>query len=382
MRNIRTFFIESMRRNLLSVAIAVGLGVLLYMMQNSFGGNSSDALRVMKVAVIDEEESVLSKGLIHYLQNEIKIEIQTGKSYEVYSKALLNRDLSAIIEINKNFQQNMLKSNQISPIAITTINDYANEAFLKAYVDGYMKQVEVILPHAQGEKSTLEKLLKNIQQKESTFEVVGASEQMVKQYASQAGFKIAQGFYLNIIWYIGLFIGLMIVTDRIGGVFNRIQSTPIKPMDYILGTSLYGLVIGGISTVIYITYLMINHVEVGLPIWLVAYLLLIFVVIVMGTSITLAFLVNTKTGAVFTIYGVGCMTAILGGAYFETSMAPEFLERLAKVVPQYWFMDCIRGMQSGTSYNPLWAIVILGLFALLFMLLGIVLFNKQVMAKE
>lgn len=382
MRNIRTFFIESMRRNLLSVAIAVGLGVLLCMMQNSFGGNSSDALRVMKVAVIDEEESVLSKGLIHYLQNEIKIEIQTGKSYEVYSKALLNRDLSAIIEINKNFQQNMLKSNQISPIAITTINDYANEAFLKAYVDGYMKQVEVILPHAQGEKSTLEKLLKNIQQKESTFEVVGASEQMVKQYASQAGFKIAQGFYLNIIWYIGLFIGLMIVTDRIGGVFNRIQSTPIKPMDYILGTSLYGLVMGGISTVIYITYLMINHVEVGLPIWLVAYLLLIFVVIVMGTSITLAFLVNTKTGAVFTIYGVGCMTAILGGAYFETSMAPEFLERLAKVVPQYWFMDCIRGMQSGTSYNPLWAIAILGLFALLFMLLGIVLFNKQVMAKE
>ena len=377
-----TFFIESMRRNLLSVVIAIGLGVLLCMMQNSFGGNSSHALKVMKVAIIDEEQSALSKGLIHYLQDDIKIEIQTGESYEVYSRALLNRDLSAIININKNFQENMLKSDQISPIEITTINDYANEAFLKAYVDGYMKQVEVILPLAQGEKSNLENLLKNIQGKESTFEVIGASEQMVKQYASERGFELAQGFYLNMIYYIGLFIGLMIVTDRLGGVFNRIQSTPIKPMDYILGTSLYGLVIGGISTAIYITYLKINHIEVGLSLWLVAYLLLIFVVIVLGTSITLAFLVNTKIGAVFTIYGVGCITAILGGAYFETNMAPEFLERLAKIVPQYWFMDCIRGVQSGTSYNPLGAIVILGLFALLFMLLGIVLFNKQVVTKE
>ena len=382
MRNIMTFFIESMRRNLLSVVIAIGLGVLLCMMQNSFGGNSSHALKVMKVAIIDEEQSALSKGLIHYLQDDIKIEIQTGESYEVYSRALLNRDLSAIININKNFQENMLKSDQISPIEITTINDYANEAFLKAYVDGYMKQVEVILPLAQGEKSNLENLLKNIQGKESTFEVIGASEQMVKQYASERGFELAQGFYLNMIYYIGLFIGLMIVTDRLGGVFNRIQSTPIKPMDYILGTSLYGLVIGGISTAIYITYLKINHIEVGLSLWLVAYLLLIFVVIVLGTSITLAFLVNTKIGAVFTIYGVGCITAILGGAYFETNMAPEFLERLAKIVPQYWFMDCIRGVQSGTSYNPLGAIVILGLFALLFMLLGIVLFNKQVVTKE
>lgn len=67
---------------------------------------------------------------------------------------------------------------------------------------------------------------------------------------------------------------------------------------------------------------------------------------------------------------------------YKTNRAPEFLERLAKVVPQYWFMYCIRGVQSGASYNPLGAIVILGLFALLFMLLGIVLFNKQVVAKE
>ena len=382
MRNIRIFFIESMRRNLLSVVIAIGFGVLLCMIQNSFEGNSSDTLRVMKVAIIDEEQSVLSKGLIHYLQDEINIEIQTGESYEVYSRALLNRDLSAIIEINKNFQQDILRNDKIAPIEITTINDYANEAFLKAYVDGYMRQVEVILPLAQGEKSTLENLLKNIQEKESAFEVIGASHQMLKQYTSQRGFELAQGFYLNMIYYIGLFIGLMIVTDRLGGVFSRIQSTPIKPRDYIVGMFLYGLVIGGISTVIYITYLKINHMEVGLSLWLVAYLLLIFVMIVIGTSITLAFLVNTKIGAVFTIYGVGCMTAILGGAYFETSMAPEFLQRLAKIIPQYWFMDCIRGMQSGASYNPLGAIVILGLFALLFMLLGIVLFNKQVVTKE
>ena len=382
MRNIRIFFIESMRRNLLSVVIAIGFGVLLCMIQNSFEGNSSDTLRVMKVAIIDEEQSVLSKGLIHYLQDEINIEIQTGESYEVYSRALLNRDLSAIIEINKNFQQDILRNDKIAPIEITTINDYANEAFLKAYVDGYMRQVEVILPLAQGEKSTLENLLKNIQEKESAFEVIGASHQMLKQYTSQRGFELAQGFYLNMIYYIGLFIGLMIVTDRLGGVFSRIHSTPIKPRDYIVGMFLYGLVIGGISTVIYITYLKINHMEVGLSLWLVAYLLLIFVMIVIGTSITLAFLVNTKIGAVFTIYGVGCMTAILGGAYFETSMAPEFLQRLAKIIPQYWFMDCIRGMQSGASYNPLGAIVILGLFALLFMLLGIVLFNKQVVTKE
>lgn len=76
------------------------------------------------------------------------------------------------------------------------------------------------------------------------------------------------------------------------------------------------------------------------------------------------------------------MAAILGGAYFETNMAPEFMRSLAKIVPHYWYMECIRGMQERGSYNPMGALIILGLYALFFMLLGAVLFNKQLTTNE
>lgn len=382
MKNIVTFFDMSLKRNWFSIILAIALGVLLCVMQESFGGNFNTAFREMKVAIIDQDKSALSKQLISYLKEEIGMQIDTGKSYEAYSNELLNRELSAIIEINKNLQNDLVAQRTIEPIQVTTINNYANEAFIKAYIEVYMESVEVLGATSGGDSKRFEILIEEMQAGHHGLELISASETMIERYTAGIGFKLTQGFYLNFIFYIGLIIGLMIVTDHVEGTLRRIQSTPMRPMEYILGIALYALIVGSISAVIYIGYLGFKQSDVGLPFWMVAYLLLVFVLIVIGISMICSFIVKTKVGVVFSIYGAGCMAAILGGAYFETNMAPEFMRRLAKIVPHYWYMECIRGMQGRGSYNPMGALIILGLYALFFMLLGTVLFNKQLTTNE
>lgn len=382
MKNIVTFFYMSLKRNWFSIIVAIVLGVLLCVMQESFGGNFNAAFREMKVAVIDQDKSALSKQLISYLKEEIGMQIYTGKSYEAYSNELLNRELSAIIEIKKNIQNNIVAQRASEPIQVTTINNYANEAFIKAYIEGYMGSVEVLGAASGGDSKRFEALLEEMQAGDHGLELISANEAMIERYTASIGFKLTQGFYLNFIFYIGLFIGLMIVTDHVEGTFRRIQSTPMRPVEYILGTALYALIVGSVSAVIYIGYLGFKQSDIGLPFWMVAYLLLVFVLIVIGISMICAFIVKTKVGVVFSIYGAGCIASILGGAYFETNMAPEFMQRLAKIVPHYWYMECIRGMQGRGSYNPMGALIILGLYALFFMLLGAVLFNKQLTTNE
>ena len=68
MKNIVTFFDMSLKRNWFSIILAIALGVLLCVMQESFGSNFNTAFREMKVAIIDQDKSALSKQLISYLK--------------------------------------------------------------------------------------------------------------------------------------------------------------------------------------------------------------------------------------------------------------------------------------------------------------------------
>ena len=291
MKNIVTFFDMSLKRNWFSIILAIALGVLLCVMQESFGSNFNTAFREMKVAIIDQDKSALSKQLISYLKEEIGMQIDTGKSYEAYSNELLNRELSAIIEINKNLQNDLVAQRTIEPIQVTTINNYANEAFIKAYIEVYMESVEVLGATSGGDSKRFEILIEEMQAGHHGLELISASETMIERYTAGIGFKLTQGFYLNFIFYIGLIIGLMIVTDHVEGTLRRIQSTPMRPMEYILGIALYALIVGSISAVIYIGYLGFKQSDVGLPFWMVAYLLLVFVLIVIGISMICSFIV-------------------------------------------------------------------------------------------
>ena len=71
------------------------------------------------------------------------------------------------------------------------------------------------------------------------------------------------GFYLMIIFAISVLLAFMVVEDRLSGVFNRIQVTPVKPIQYIVGTGIFGLLICFIQIGLFCVYIAYAHIEDG-----------------------------------------------------------------------------------------------------------------------
>lgn len=378
MRNIKTFFLLSIKRNRASILAAIAIGITMCFLQTFVGGNINEDYDHMTVAIVDHDKSRLSETLISYLKDTIGIQIFEKGTDEEYREALLNRDISAIIKIPENYEESAIANGKLDRMEISTINNYANEAFLKAYLNGFLGCADLAAQSAAGDTGLFHTLLAQMKVSKDDITVISADKELAEKSASSEGFQLIMGFYLNFIFYIGLFVAIMILSDRLDGVFRRIQGTPTKPYQYMVGSTLYSLVIGMVSALIYIAFLYITHIHVGVPLWITAYLLIIIVVIVIGISLIFALLVKTRIGIVISIYGVGCIAALLGGAYFPTDYAPELMQRISMMTPQYWIMDIVRNMQTDSSYNPTGAMLIIFMYAILLGLIGLVLFNRQI----
>ena len=99
-------------------------------------------------------------------------------------------------------------------------------------------------------------------------------------------------------------------------------------------------------------------------------LCLLYSLIVVAISLFIAMLLNSKNSIMAALVGFTTVTCILGGAFFPLDYSPEFMQQLALITPQYWFMDSMRVLLDDP--NGVWWIngVILAMFAVLFFVLA------------
>jgi ABC-2 type transport system permease protein len=94
-------------------------------------------------------------------------------------------------------------------------------------------------------------------------------------------------------------------------------------------------------------------------------------------SLTIALAVKSRNAVTSIVIGFSTIGCILGGAYFPITMAPKSLQNLARILPQFWFMDTLRKLQADLAANILPNITILILFTILTFLIGAVLFSQH-----
>ena len=70
---------------------------------------------------------------------------------------------------------------------------------------------------------------------------------------------------------------------------------------------------------------------------------------------------------------------MLGGAWFPISDSLGVVGNIAKIVPQYWLMDMVRGFETATDVNILLNMCILALAAALAYLVSAVIFTRKSM---
>lgn len=376
MRNVLLLIRTCILRNKISVVFAVLCALILCLIMNLMSNvTSDDAIGRTKIGLIDYDATTLSADFRNYLSDKLNTELVENLSYDELSTKLINKDISVIVEVPQGLEK-AAAAGRPENLITTSLDDYENSAFITAYLNSYMNSIQILSDGAGGDRQLFESLLARYQANDTpiTHSAVLADSAAAGQ---ASGFIQGMGFFLLFGSTFGLFIAFMVFDDRATGVYQRIQATPVKSIQYIFGTTLFGIMNGLITVGIFFVYLKITGFSIGMPLGTAILFMSIMTLVQIGFTMMTALFFKSKTAVMTVIIGYGSIACVLGGAYFPISMAPDILQKIAWVTPHYWFMDALRRLQENSSASVVPNIIILVLFIVLMYLVSAFKFTQQ-----
>lgn len=372
MNNIINIFFSMLRRLKLALVIALLAGLASIALYYC-GRPIADLFSVKEkidIAVTDNDNSELSAKLKSYLSDKMNMNIIEDEQ-EKFNDKLINRDVSAIIEIPQNFEADVASGKDVK-IKSTTLDDYENGAYISVYIEGFMRSVDVASNAANGDLQLLLKIMNSkVADTELTVKNAVVSDRENEYVA--AGFTFSEGFMIMLVTAIGMFITLAVMDDRQYGTYSRMAISSVTGIQYIIGTLGASVLISLISLIILPLYLLVTGAQMNADYPLVFITVIIYSLFNSALSIMLAQLISSKQ-ALATLSG--CITsigALLGGAWFPIDETAGMLKYLSYITPQYWYVD----FMSGEAEQPAINICVLILYTLLIMLASAALFGRK-----
>lgn len=378
MNQIILFLKSNLKRNTAALLIAVAFSILLcvifYSMGKSFAGYD---VKVMKVAIIDQDESSISIDFKRFLKEELNIRLEEGTDYEIFSNQLIERKISAIIEIPEGYEKEGIAHGRLSNVVTTTLDDYENAAFLKTYIQLYFSSLNLMVSASEKDEEAFRKLFQEYPAHGKEVELQSGYTPDREKDGAQTGLSQAAGFFTMMLMILSLCIAFVVLEDRQSGVFSRIQIAPVKSGNYIIGTSLFAIASCLLIIMIFCSFLWLGHYPIGVPIVYLVVFMSLFAIFMIGLALAAALFLHTKNAVMSFIIIFGSVGPILGGAYFPVDMSPELIQRLSKITPHYWMMQGIKDLMEKPDTDIRVNIVILALFAILSFLITAVKFVQK-----
>ncbi|MDE6030037.1 MAG: ABC transporter permease, partial [Oscillospiraceae bacterium] len=324
MSKILLIFKNSILRNKLTLFLSIGtavlMGIIFYGQINADG--TVYASGTISVGVVDEDNSTLSENLCRYLENSLGMEI-VSEDYDFLSALLIDRRLSAIIEVPAGFESSSI-SGKPGKLEITTLDDYENSAFIEAYLNTYMRGVSVIAQAADGSAETFSKMLSS-QEVPNTVTLAETNSQVDKRVTTADAFNMSIGFMLMMVSGITVFISNQILVDRRLGTFDRMKCSSLKSSEYVIGVALFGGICCTATNLIFNVFVYSAGEEMPVPFGLAFWTGELFMVFSVGIAMLFAMLVNDQRSLMTVGVGYATIGSMLGGVWIPIDLDMGFM---------------------------------------------------------
>jgi ABC-2 type transport system permease protein len=354
---------------LLIVIFAVSLGVMAISIlaaasASSGGGSETEAFRL---GFIDRDGSAASKDMAAYFEDSLGVGLVKTKDRNELNSDLMNKRISGIAEVPEGFQSALL-AGEPKPVALTFLDDYANEAFVRGYFEAYMGSVSVLSTAADGDAASFDEMLEETRVSEPSVGTARKDAKLARQEADKEAYWFILGYFMMFSFMMSIVMAQMLHADRLDGTFRRIKASSVTSVEYVASIEGIGFVI---ALLIEGPGLLIWHLTgsyAGVPFGVTALMLLAFAVLVNSFAIFIGIVMPSFSGIVAVCVAVSTITSMLGGAWFPIEFAPPLFQSLSKFTPQYWVREAIYSYESGNGAFGV-PLAILLLVSLLFLIL-------------
>lgn len=374
MKKIFLIFKNSALRNKLTMMLSFFAAALMsFIFWNSISSEGSVYdVDTITMGIADYDESALSENLAKYLTDSLGVEV-FSESYDSLSTRLIDKHISAIIEVPRGFESSAIDGKP-QKLEITTLDDYENAAFIEAYINSYMRGVSVIAQAADGNAETFSEMLSS-QKSPNTVTFDESNAQTDKRVKIADAYILSVGFMLMLISGITVFISNQILIDRQLGTYNRMKCSSLKSSEYVVGVSLFGIVCCTAANLIFNLFAFAVADEMPISLGMALGTNELFMVFSVGLAVLFALLVNDQRALMTVGVGYATIGSMLGSAWFPIEEV-GVVGSIAKIFPQYWLMNILRSA-GVPDFNALPNISVLALSAVLVYLVSAVIFTRK-----
>ena len=342
----------------------------------AFGGfGSPQPTYSVGVVNLDQANTVdFTQSFIEALSATKILSTQVYADNQTAQIDLYQGKIQAVIIIPREFSQSLVSYN-MAP-------DYPNKwvnASLLLYLDkGSIVATQVIPPIIQR---VLTVFIKQNQQ-ESSMPIVLQVASLVEAKKTSTFEFMAPGMFTFASIFILMVVAQSFTQDRENGMLRRIRLTPMTPTEFIMSHVLSYMLIALIQAalVFIATYLMGFRPNVGLPVYVMAFLLvLIFSLSNVGFGLITAVLAKTSDAATGIAF-LFVLPQLFLGTFVGASLS-SYAQVVSKFVPSYYVTDALTSLflreASITSLTILFDIMVVAASCMVILAVGIVLYAKN-----
>ncbi|MBE5960696.1 MAG: ABC transporter permease [Lachnospiraceae bacterium] len=371
MRNVILFIKNGHRQNRIIILIALLAAFLLANIYTMMSGLYEEGeVDPVYVAVINKDPSVMSEAFLNYMREDLGMQVLTDGDYDFFVNKLIDRDISAIIEIKENSLKNFLEAGRAGEYELTTLDDYENAAFIKVYLESFLGSMDLLIQSADHDEVIFTQMLTAFEKENKTVQSENAKAVDHERLKAVQGMNMAEGFYCMFIMFSSLAMAYSIMEDKERGLYDRIKAAPVSPIQYLLGSITFTFLSGIGTIVLFELYIRIKGDEVIIPFGKMTILMSLFLLMGIAFCLMASLLCRTKMLMMFLIIGFLSIGPILGGSYFPVDRVPQAVANISRIMPHYWFMNAIRGLCENASMKIGPNILVLVLFTVLFFLIA------------
>jgi ABC-2 type transport system permease protein len=331
----------------------------------------------MKILLVDEDQTALSKALYVDLKNENNLFDLQKSSITKASQMLESKQIPGLIVIKKGFQDEMLQTG--TPlVSFQKMPELTSSATIIGYVSDKLAKMNIQVTasknwsqysgeswqvmYAGMEKQNSQPLAinqVNIDKKESAPQMNGMSAR-------------AAGFAIMFVMIMMMSVTGTILEARKNGVWYRLLATPASKFEIAFGYLLSFFLIGWIQfgVLMFATHFMFG-VSWGNPISIVMLVSALLFAIV-GMGLLIAGMVKTVEQQASIGNLVVVSTCMISGVYWPIEIEPVFMQKMAEFLPQTWAMKGFTEIiaNGGGLLDIVDSLAVLLGFALVFLFVG------------
>lgn len=322
----------------------------------------------INLGLIDESNSKTSISIAKEIESYSGFNIIKIKEDEI-EELFSSKEVNIVIKINKNFEDEILSLKSNKNIDLHAIDGDDSLNIIKNIINSEVSSFRQISLSVKGDKDLYYESLDNyLENKEASLKKMSLND-LYRDYSNS---RIFIGFIIAFILTKGLKHSYRIFVEKENFIYSRIFMAPIKVYEYYIADILSGVI--DISFQIILTIIGITLLNVNIGVSSLVLGLILFLVGIMGLSLCICLRTFTKNiNELSNIYNfIYIILIMIGGTFVPIEMLPKVVNKISYFTPIRWAADSISTMQQGGSLKDIGLnLLILGLFSLVFLVIGI-----------